>query len=236
MYSDLGQSMRTVSDDLSAIFPAIPPTVGEPSGGAGPAVQPPRSGARWGWPTLGLILATGLVGVAAGALVVPLLLNGRSDAREPTAAPPQVAAAVLASPAPVPQAVIEASRPTADPMAVIPKMAVVPKRIAKAFPVRRPAASAPSAMARCARVDRRDRPACAHAVMLAQDRSLRRAYAQAVRAGVSRDTLADSTRRWATLRRQAISQPARAAAGYAALGRDLSREASVRARGHGRRG
>lgn len=229
MYSDLGQSTRTVSDDLSAIFPAIPPSGGEPSEAPGPAAQAPPSGAGRAWPTLGLILATGLVGVAFGALLAPPLLSGRSDALEPRAVASPVVAAVVAAPAPVTPAVLEAPRPVALPLAV------APKAFAKAAPVRRPAASAPSIIARCARVDHRDSPACAHGVMMAQDHSLRRAYAQAVRAGVPRDTLAESTRRWASLRRQAINRPASAAAGYAALSRELSRQASPRARGHGRR-
>lgn len=227
MHSDLGQRTRTVADDLSAIFPVMPPSASEPSVVATHVFATPSAPRRRVWPTLGLILATGLVGVAAGALIVPPLLDGHSGRLEPLAAPRPVAIAV-ASPAPRPAAMMQALPKAAEPLPV------PPSRTATTEPIRRQAPAVPSTMVRCAQVDLGDRAACAHGVMMAQDRGLRRAYARAVRAGVSRDSLADTTRRWARLRRQAISHPAAAAAGYASLSRELSRRTPARPPGRDR--
>lgn len=225
MNIDLGQRARRVSDDLSAIFPRVQTERAEPRPTPVAATDlQHRSSKGTLWSTIGLLAAISLLGVAVGAGIVRPLLETRVERAAAPAVIPRPAEPLRLLPLPSRASAVAASVPPAVPA---PKPIILSRSIRSP-----PSAPAPSAMEGCSRVSSRDYPACAHAVMMGQDRDLRRAYARAVDAGVPRDILTDSARRWSRLRRQAVSQPARAAAGYAALRRDLARQAS---RHHARR-
>lgn len=235
MQGDLAQKAESVSAQLAAIFPDSRPADAVVSAPVAGKSEPPRR--HGAGPIVGVALATGLVGVVAGALLTP------NSTRAPTIASP----APTALPAAIPLARPDpgaASTPAADPAtAATPPP---PVRGAGEATLTRPHASGPRAsgplapgasagMKRCDAVARGDRAWCAHGVVMAQDRALRRAYSRAVRAGVPRGVLASYTRRWAGLRRQAVTQPGRVAAGYATMSRDLTRMSQTRASARGRR-
>jgi hypothetical protein len=218
VYSDLAQSARAVSADLGAIFPEAGSSAADTPRVAAAATPAPRvRGVTAG--IIGVVLATGLSGVVAGALIA------RSPAPAAVVPAPRVTA-----PAPVPAAIVPAA-PAPAPVVVVaqaPQAIAFPPAKTRRAPSRSPASASASASATiggCGRLARGDRAWCAHRQVMVQDRTLRRAYARAARAGVPRATLAAYTRRWSSLRLQAVRDPARVAIGYAAMSRELSQKA-----------
>jgi hypothetical protein len=212
---------RSVAEDLESIFPeppAAPPAAGrlrlrlgrKPGGSAGRGSRRAAS--------LGGLAAAALVGVSAGALIGRGAQPARHVARPPSAAPTlQIALAAAPSPGPLlpPAAVATpavASAATLSPAAAAPQ------------PRLKEAATSHVAHRRTARVaEHCGGPRHCHAVLMAADARLRRAYAAAERADVPRSVLVDYHRRWSSLRRRAHHQPALVAARYRAMASDLDR-------------
>jgi len=160
---------------------------------------------------LGAMIAVAFVGVAAGAMIP------RWHAKPAPASPPSVAP-VLAAPAFSPPGLAPA-RVVTPAAAVEPK--VEPARSPKARPDRRAPSRRASAATPCGADGR-----CGHADVMAADRRLRRAYAAAVRAGVSNAVLDDYRDRWSSLRRRAPEEPRRVTVGYRRLATELESEAA----------
>lgn len=197
---------RSVAADMEAIFADAPlqaACVAEP-----PVQVLRRSGAGHGRlrPALiGLVLAAGFAGVAAGTLIP----------RAPAAPPAPI---IVAAAAPAPAESVRAAAadhihivaaPEAAPSAPPPAAQAAPHRAlrVRSIPViRRHAAEPVTSVA-------------------AADRRLRDAYARAVRAGVARPILVDYRDRWADLREREADRPERLAMAYRELSDDLGRMA-----------
>ncbi|HEY8571086.1 hypothetical protein [Phenylobacterium sp.] len=222
---DLERLSRSVSADMGEIFrePAAAPADAAPRVQSFTTVATSGRARRASVGALGLIVVGVLAGVTIGSVL--------TRAPPPPPAPPP-AVIVQAPPAtpvtPAPQPVEVAAAPAPAPAAPAVKKAT-PARVAA--PVRAAApARARSGVTGCSSLRGDALARCAYPKVLAADRSLRRAYARATSAGVSRTTLASYRSRWASLRRHANDQPARVISGYGALAAELNRLAAKRAR------
>lgn len=169
--------------------------------------------------SIGAVLAAALVGIAGGSLL------GRAQHARPAAAAP-------AAP----------SHPASLPIETLPPIQP-PQEIDAALSVPQAADEAPAKPVVRARPTRthvrathRLRAAhacCSVAEVQAADRSLRAAYADAVRSGVPRGEIVAARNRWSAARRHAPHDPARVVASYHEITDDLNR-ASRRARTYAR--
>jgi hypothetical protein len=181
--------------------------------------------------TLGAIAAAGLLGLALGGVIVK--------------APPRMDARTLA------QAVAPPTEPPgaflAEPLVPLAATALVAPAPPRPAARRAPSAKAPKANRERRAATHRAAPKqgdqvalgpceglwggalarCAHPAVLDADRQLRRAYADATRAGVSRPALVAYRNRWASLRSRAGSEPDRLIHEYAGMASDLDRMADV---------
>lgn len=203
---DAAHRSRAVAADLAEIFAdSRPAAVG--AGDSAVRRLAPRTGSRFKPATIGALLAAGLVGVSAGALLA-------RDAQPAVKAPePAIAAVTAPIPAPVPTPVAPPAAPVIQAAATEPPPAVQKAVEVKAKPKPKPK----KAKARPARASRAD--------VLAADRRLRRAYDRAIRAGVPRPVLVDYRNRWNRLRRTTWDEPTQLVRGYDRLERGLSAEA-----------
>jgi hypothetical protein len=185
---------RSVAADMEAIFAQTP--VQAAAMDETPVQVLRRSASDQGRlrpAVIGLILATGLTGVAAGILIP----------RPPAAPPPPI---IVAAAAPAPIVPAAAAAPAAVSVADIqPAAHIAPIRTAR-----------PRAVAVIHRHP-------AEPDVMAADRRLRAAYARAVQAGVARPILADYRDRWADLRERDADRPERLAVAYRELSDDLGR-------------
>lgn len=203
---DAAHRSRAVAADLSEIFAdSRPAAVG--AGDSAVRRLAPRTGSRFKPATIGALLAAGLVGVSAGALLA-------RDAQPAAKAPePAIAAVTAPIPSPVPVPVPQPAAPVIQAAATEP-----PPTVEKAVEVKaKPKLKPKKVKARPARASRAD--------VLAADRRLRRAYDRAIRAGVPRPVLVDYRNRWNRLRRTTWDEPTQLVRGYDRLERGLSAEA-----------
>lgn len=117
-------------------------------------------------------------------------------------APPQLIQTSVAAPSPAPLVKAKAERPSK------PDVRKIARRRA-----------APPSASRC-------RGACDYEDVLKADARLRRAYASAADAGVTRTVLVGYRNEWASLRHRAPRQPGRVVARYGEMARELERYAS----------
>jgi len=212
---------RSVSADLEAIFGRA-----ASAEAAAPRASRIRGARRGGGETrrprltlagVGGVAAAALAGIAAGSLVVRPPHAART-AEPPTAAAPALPA-IATPPASLP---VEMVAPQAAQAEVLPAAAAAPPASVKAAqPTRAHAVRKPKAPRGC----------CSYVQVQAADRSLRAAYAGAVRAGVSRDEIAAARDRWSATRRRSAHDPIRLVANYRDIADDLNR-AAARARVH----
>jgi type IV secretory pathway VirB10-like protein len=220
----------SVSAELEAIFHppkgAAPPAGSSAVrgfGGARTASQPHGRAAR-----LGALAAAALVGLGVGAAVMDRRAPEPRPAPQATRSVPVVVAQRPEPPAPA---------AAADPLPA-PVWPATPGPIAVTGPAAEPRPQAAKAVAktkrsaakieraadgRCETLRGANRARCAYPQVLAADRKLRRAYAQATRAGVERARLVSYRNRWASLRHRADEQPMRVIAAYSDMAQDLSR-------------
>jgi hypothetical protein len=149
--------------------------------------------------TFGALAAAALIGVSTGAVMLS----------RPSA-----------TPAPAPQPAAPTAGPSALPAPAAPVVTLAgadesPTNLAEQKVER---TSAPRAAAPARRAGR-----VTHADLMTADRRLRRAYAQAIDAGVPRHVLSDYRDRWEDLRHDASWRPERVASGYDAMAGDLTR-------------
>ena len=185
-------------------------------------------------PRIGAAVAALAVAVTVGAVWIKPVLDEQSRAA--------AASALLASEPPA----VATNSAQAQPLetAVSPQVPteytyIPPVQITPSSP---PAPIAPEqardmrakSAAGCRGLSGQRRQTCFHAQVMAADRRLRRAYARAGDAGVSRPAMVSYRNRWAALRRQAIRDPGRVIAGYGAMATELSREARLAERRYGR--
>lgn len=215
-FHDPASLSRAVAADMTDIFAGVRPA----SPAAGESVVrrvSPRGGSRFKPATVGALLAAGLVGVSAGAMLErddPVVRQGAPVATAPIPAP-----AKAPEPAPAPQPVAPGPAPAPVIQASAPEPAPKADKAAATKPKAKPEKTKPEkAKPRPARATR--------AEVLAADRRLRRAYDRAIRAGVPRPVLVDYRNRWNRLRRTTWNEPARLVRGYDRLERDLSQEAA----------
>lgn len=232
-----------VAGDVEAIFAplrasqatAAPPSPSRsPQASAG--VQAPPRDPRHGHvaPRLGALVAGLVVAVTVGAVWVKPVLDEQSHAA--------AAAALLAS---TPAGMADDSSTPASGPARGPEIPTAftytpPPRVIPAFAAATPAPTAAKVRettakgsSRCRELSGQRRQACFHAQVMSADRRLRRAYARAGDAGVSRPVMIAYRNRWAGLRRQAIHNPGRVVAGYGAMATELGREARIAERRYG---
>lgn len=207
-FHDPASLSRAVAADMTDIFAGLRPV--NPAAGESVVRRvSPRRGSRFKPATVGALLAAGLVGVSAGAMLE------RDDPAVRQAAPVATAAippAPTKAPEPVPASQPAPSAPIVQASAPEP----APK-VEKAVATR-PKPKPKKAKARPTRASR--------AEVLAADRRLRRAYDRAIRAGVPRPVLVDYRNRWNRLRRTTWNEPAQLVRGYDRLERGLSQEAA----------
>ncbi|MCR5878160.1 hypothetical protein [Phenylobacterium sp. J367] len=217
-----GDLSRSVDDDLGAIFR---PVAAEPAPAAAQAqaFEPRAVNATGRAARFGGIAAAALAGLAVGAV----LMDPRPVRTVAAPTEPHVPIVVAEAPQPPPRAELPAPVFTPPPGPVTPPVqsaAVAreapPARIVKANSKTKAKAKAAGG---CERLSGGARARCGYPQVLAADRQLRRAYAQATRAGVERGRLVSYRNRWANLRHRADDQPTRVAAAYGDMARDLSR-------------
>lgn len=210
--NDQGSSLaRTVSADLEEIFAPAPFDAPEPTRSArvrtmGAVAKPAPSPSRIAG--LGAVAAALLAGVVLGSILLK---------PHPKAAPnvaPASAVTVALTPAPNPPIPSAPTPGAADLPAPPPVVAKAP-------------APKPAAVARLQPKPAVRRAATSRNAVIAADRRLRRAYSDAVRAGVPRGILVAARNRWNATRR---AEPARLVAVYGALAADLERRAHRRRR------
>lgn len=168
----------------------------------------------------------------AGAVSAALApIPAAALAQAPAAAPPPAMAQPAAAPAMNELAYQSAAWRIAAPRAKparpsrteTPRFAQAGHRAA--YPPRsRPAlaeADAPSRPQDCDGTYGAERARCMYPEVVQSDEALRRAYADAVNAGVSRQTLSPLRNRWAQLRRRALIDPDQVATGYRRLAGEL---------------
>jgi uncharacterized protein YecT (DUF1311 family) len=218
-----GELSRSVADELGEIFQPAPETAAEPAPARAQAVQPNARAGAGRAARFGGVAAAALAAVALGAVFLdtaPPRVVAAKDA-------PTVPLVVTEAPQPPPRADLPTPVFTPAETAEIATRPVTIKAAAKAPPARsKPkvvkARSAPAA-GRCDRLSGDARARCAYPEVMAADRRLRRAYAQATRAGVERARLVSYRNRWASLRHRADDQPTRVIAAYGDMAQDLSR-------------
>jgi hypothetical protein len=218
---------RSVADDLEGIFQAAPapaaPSIKarsiRPTGGAG-ASSPAR---------IGGVVAAALAGLALGVLLVDGV--GQTKPEEQPVARVNFAAAEVTRPVATPPvaAPVEAIPPPVRVERTAPPRAESPARVASRDAKPKLQASrkrAEPSSGRCEQLTGGARARCSYPAVLAADRRLRRAYADATRAGVSNGRLESYRNRWASLRHRADDQPARVIRAYGDMARDLNRLAA----------
>ena len=230
---------RAVADDLESIFTQ--------PGGSGGLVRrrlrltgrakrekttPGSSGERRA-ARLGAVLASALIGVSAGAL-----LAGVHPAQKPA---PGRQLTVVAAPQPAPLSQLAAFAAPASQAAQLPPNALGaasasdrtprPKK-AVAREASRPGAAVKPQRTRVAEATCGRHARCGRSQVLAADARLRRAYSDAIRAGVSNTVLIDYRERWWNLRRHAPREPGRVVAGYRQMASELDRLAANSPRVH----
>lgn len=196
---------------------------------AEPALQPQARRGLKPAPLLAAALAGLILGIAA--IGTPRLI-GHAAPDKPATAPattvaaspfedatPPDAAAPSAVPAPLSPA---ASKPVERPEPVRLAKTEMPKKPAKPAREGMAAAEPASRGAQC-EGDRLERHWCLRHDILKADRTLRLAYANAIREGVERRFLVAHQRRWTQLRDRASSDPDGVVAGYRELAEDLDR-------------
>lgn len=232
---DQKRSADAVAQDIDAIFAPLRDRVAAVAPTPAPrgAVRSVRATATRGrlTPAIGSGVAAVLVAISLGAMWAKPLLEEQSRSAAtravlaqvpmPTSAvppapaysiPPPAAAAALAS-----SAVSPAYRPYAPAQTLTKASAPAPA-------VREQNSGPPSA---CSDLTGHRRQACHHSRVMSADRQLRRAYARAADAGVSRPVMVAYRNRWAGLRRDASNNPGRVVRGYGAMATQLSREAQA---------
>lgn len=249
----------SVSADMAGIFAgAQAARRGKPDQRAGVAPivrsKAPRRRSRgmaWGLAGLaGLAAAGGAIWLARpdpAPVIQPVPPFAEAPIR-PLPALPRTAQATEASPVPAPAApVIETppvdTKPEAPPARPATRVASVAARAPSAKPAPAPSskpastkASAqpggvrPEPFAQCGDLLEAEHAWCMRPRMLAADRRLRAAYAEAMRAGVDRKMLVSARREWARLRRKATSEPVEVTTAYQDLATRLEEaRSSVRA-------
>ena len=199
-------------------------------------------------PPVRTILAALVVAIAAGALFA-FMLDGPTPGyplQRPALGPGTVAAPRVMASAPVSTAaadMITGQAPAIDdsPAAPVQAAAVSPAPVPRETQ-QQPARVAlrPALVSRARDPVKRDAPArdcaggsdyeqaqCGHEAMMTADQRLRRAYAQARRAGVPSEVLANYNDRWADLLQSAEAPPLAVAAGYRGLAAELDRHAAA---------
>jgi len=217
---------RTINADMESIFRLLPRT-SQPE--SSPSVTGPgakRSAYLWQI-TLVVLVAASLL--AAAWVFLPGVLHPR---RAATAAPSRPIA-MMAMPIPAeiptpPSEVTPPSPPTAAseqaPRSPEPRAKPATQPRAAAQPSRRARQTAREAAASPARrCDDQNSAWCMRERTVAADGALRDAYAQAVRAGVARDSLVDIRRDWQRLRKRSNKDPSGMIDGYADLTGTLRR-------------
>jgi hypothetical protein len=199
---------RTIGADLEAIFG---PAKRAPSAAPDHSLRlthpsSPHLG-RTRTAAIGASLAAGLAGVAVGAVLVRGLPPRGAVVSPAPVARPRAALApplVQTAAAPAPSPIRVASLPPARPAPAEP-------------PIRTPVQAAAACTGE---VDDH----CLSAVRAA-DQRLRRAYAEAERAGVAVPVLVAYRRRWEDMRQEGTDRPVELLRGYSVLTRDLGQEA-----------
>jgi len=214
----MGSEPTSVSAELEAIFVGA---TGLPSSRA--ARLPPSRKLRSltpGQPRRSRIPIAGLGAAAAAAIVV--LCAGAALVRIP--APPPLA------PRPPLPVVINDAAPAAEPAPAEPPLVTLADANGSPSDLAAPKLH-PMAVARAPKaVAAARRPT--HADLMLADRRLRRAYEQAIDAGVPRPVLASYRDRWADLRHDASWRPERVQQGYEAMAGDLTRLSAHRRARH----
>lgn len=212
--SQLGLPLQdpAVSADLEAIFGRPPPASGAARRRAAsvpkaPGVSQAHGLRRLSAASLGALAAAALAGIAAGSLL--------------TGAPGRTPAMQAPRPAALP---VEMLPPLQTPQAADAALAAVAMAPVETH-------AAPISASRTAPTPRHAARPHTYAQAIAADRRLRAAYAAAIRAGAPRALLVEDRDRWASLRRRAAHDPVRLTAGYDAIARDLDQAA---ARSHAR--
>jgi hypothetical protein len=222
---------RSVSAELESIFGNAADAA--PSGGGRSAVRivTPRAGSER---VRSLRVAHGLalLAILAAGVAAAALWPSRSAPPSPPAAiaavPPQRAPVVMTLAAKAVPETAAAAEPPRSAEAV--KDEVPPHRKASSSPRIRRAAARPLAPEKRAAVATRDpcvglggaeRSRCRYPEVLAADRRLRGAYADAAREGAPRSMLASYRKDWVRLRRRAHSEPDRVIEGYLSMAREL---------------
>ncbi|HEY8615170.1 hypothetical protein [Phenylobacterium sp.] len=215
-----------VADDLGQIFQAAPSSAPPPRGRVRAVRAAERAPSRAGrWARWGGLAGAALLGVAAGAVMMdPRGLAPETGGARLTAPVGGPAVPVTVAEAPQAPVVRDLPAPVFTPVASQPP----PAEASKAQPAARIVKAKAKAKAKaddgpCAGLRGSDRARCAYPQVLDADRRLRRAYAQATRAGVERARLVSYRNRWDRLRHRADDQPARVIAAYGDMARDLSR-------------
>jgi hypothetical protein len=202
---------NAVAAELEDIFldatglPSGPPPEAAPSRRAQALSRASSSRSRNAPGAIGVLVAVGLAGLAAGTVLV----RTPHPAAAQAAVQPSIAVAALPAQAP--------ATALTDTPQMHRAVALVPRRRSEIHATR------------ATRVACRHR--CSHTDLMAADRRLRAAYSRAVDAGVPRPVLVAYRNRWANLRHDAVYQPGRVAMGYGAMAGDLNRMADRR-RGH----
>jgi hypothetical protein len=198
---------RAVQADLEGIFGEPAPATARPPGAARVDRRPRHVTGmrRLSAASMGGIAAAALAGLAAGTLLVRS--PKPAHAPPPTKPHPAALPVEIAPPVQTPQASDAAMAQAAPPVQTIQPPA------AETQPVAKPAPRAKSLHG-------------GHASVQSADRRLRAAYARAVHAGVPRALLAEDRERWESARRRYADDPARLAAAYQTLARELDRAAA----------
>lgn len=234
-----------VPSDMEAIFGAqvLHPPVDQTAAQA-PEALPDTTRSR---PRVRTILGALVVAIAAGALFA-FMLDGPSPGSPPQrAAPgprtPPAPRVIVSAPAPTAADMVTGQAPAIDdsPASPVQAAAVSPTPVPRETQ-QQPARVAlrPALVSRARDPVKRAAPAtdcaggsdyeqahCGHEAMMTADQHLRRAYAQARRAGVPSEVLANYNYRWADLLQSAEAPPLAVAAGYRDLAAELDRHAAV---------
>lgn len=185
-------------------------------------------------PRIGAAVAALVVAVTVGAVWIKPVLDEQSRAAAADALLASTPTVLATNNSQAPTSAPSASPPIPTAFTYIPPVQVAPS----SPPARIAPAKARDGTAKggsgCRSLSGQRRQTCFHAQVMAADRRLRRAYARAGDAGVSRPAMVSYRNRWAALRRQAIRDPGRVIVGYGAMAAELSREARLAERRYGR--
>ncbi len=234
------RSADAVAQDVDAIFAplreraasaAAPPSTPQP---AVRSVRPRRAARTPGrlTPAIGSGVAAILVAISAGMIWAKPMLEEQSRAAATRAVLAQIPLTAAPAAPVVPTPAVSGAPPniaysttaavgSTTPAATPPTEARV--ATSRAPPEKRSRASSGA----CSELRGHRRQACYHDRIMTADRQLRRAYARAADAGVSRPVMVAYRNRWAGLRRDAGANPGRVVRGYSVMATELSREAQA---------